>query len=81
MPSERHASEEKAKGRVRLTFEFTDEVHAKLIEVKERSGSASIVEVVRRALAVYDLLSDHTAQGGKVVAVHKDGVQEVIRLL
>ena len=46
-----------------------------------RSGASSLTEVIRRALAIYDLVLEHSAEEGKIVLRHKDGREEVIRLI
>lgn len=49
--------------------------------IQERSNAASLTEVMRRALALYDLMTEHLTNGGNVVLVDRDGAQEKLRIL
>lgn len=52
-----------------------------LDELVTRSGASSLTEVIRRALALYDLVLEHSAEEGKIVLRHKDGHEEVLRII
>ena len=49
-------------------------------EVQHRSHAASSTEVLRRALALYDLVTEHTVDGGDIVLVDSKGKQEKLRI-
>jgi len=42
---------------------------------------ASLTEVLRRSLALYDLITEHVVEGGKIVLVASDGTEEKLRIL
>ncbi len=67
--------------RIRLNLAITPEVQDRLTRLQELSGSESTTEVIRRALAVYDLLLTHIEQGGKVILRHEGGEEETVRIL
>ena len=50
-----------------------------VLELKTEAGS--ITEVIRRALALYDLVIEHQGEGGKLIFKHADGVEELLRVL
>ena len=50
-------------------------------DLQKRSDATSLAEVFRKALAIYDLVLDHTQDGGKVVLESADGGREVLRLI
>jgi hypothetical protein len=56
-------------------------VHDRLQRLRELSESESITEVVRRAMAVYDLVLSHVRNGGEVILRHKDGREETVRII
>ena len=63
--------------KVRLNLDLPPKVKVRLEELRAMTDADSMSEVVRRALALYDLV---VASGGKVVI--KDGdTEEVIRVI
>jgi hypothetical protein len=67
--------------RVRLNLEFPPQIYEQLQEVQRRSNAASLTEVLRRALALYDLVTEHVGEGGKLVLEDRDGKGEKLRIL
>ena len=67
--------------RIRLNLAITPAVHDRLHRLREMSESESLTEVVRRAMAVYDLVLSHQNLGGDVVLKHLDGREESIRII
>ncbi|MGA9780424.1 MAG: hypothetical protein ACLPRE_08590 [Limisphaerales bacterium] len=67
--------------RVRLNLEFPPQIYDQMQEVQHRSHAASLTEVLRRALALYDLVTEHTVDGGDIVLVDSKGKQEKLRIL
>ena len=66
----------------RLTFEFTPEVHLRLQDLKDRTEAPSGAEVIRRALALYDMVATETELGRQLVLRDPENDSEqVIRLL
>lgn len=47
----------------RLNLDFSPAVEARLKRLKATTDAASFVEVIRRALATYELLVNHTYEG------------------
>ncbi len=64
----------------RMTLELKPEHKALITSLKERSEAASEVEVIRRALRVYETLSDAVANGSEIVAVSADGRDRTVIL-
>jgi hypothetical protein len=50
-------------------------------EVQQRSHAASLTEVLRRALALYDLVTEHIVEGGDVALLNSDGKPEKLHIL
>ncbi len=67
--------------RVRLNLEFPPQIYEQMQAVQERSNAASLTEVLRRALALYDLITEHVGEGGDIVLVDRDGTKEKLRIL
>ena len=64
----------------RMTLQLPDRVRERLEHLKDVSDAASISEVIRRALAVYEMVLDEDVSGGKVL-FERDGTtrQLVVR--
>lgn len=62
----------------RMSLEFSDKVYSKLNKIKALSDAGSHTEVIRRALAVYELLLDENAEGNKVMVRTDKGDREII---
>ena len=67
--------------RIRLNLEFAPQIYDQMQEVQHRSHAASLTEVLRRALALYDLVTEHIIDGGDIVLVDNKGKQEKLRIL
>jgi hypothetical protein len=67
--------------RVRLNLEFPQQIYNRLEEVQHRSHAASLTEVLRRSLALYDLVTEHIVGGGNVILVDGKGKQEKLKIL
>ena len=50
-----------------------DAVRKQMEHLKDQTHAQSLTEVIRRALAVYDMLRQATADGGKLVIETKSG--------
>ena len=69
------------KTKSRLNLDVPNEVRSQLDDLVARSTCSTLTDVVRRSLALYDLVLEHTHEGGKVVFRHEDGSEEVLRIL
>ena len=67
--------------KVRLNLEVTPALKAELDELQKRTAASSVSEVLRRAIALYDMLTEHYAKEGSVVLEAKDGTKEKLRIL
>lgn len=65
----------------RIRFDLPPAVMRQWANVKTKSQSSTVVGAVRKSVALYELVLDHGAAGGKVVLMHADGTQETLRLL
>jgi hypothetical protein len=66
--------------KTRLNLEVPQS-RTELDQLVVRSGASSLTEVIRRALALYDLVLEHSEEDGKMVLRHKDGREEVLRII
>lgn len=66
--------------RTRLSLEVSASVRTQLETVQARTEAGSITEVIRRALALYDFVTQ-IQKDGKLIIRHKDGDEEVLRVL
>lgn len=64
----------------RLSLEMSEVVRQNLEDLRDRTQADSMTEVIRRALAVYELLWDEKTKGAKLVLRAPDGEKEVILL-
>jgi hypothetical protein len=67
--------------KVRLNLEFAPQIYEQMQEVQQRSHAASLTEVLRRSLALYDLVTEHIVDGGDIVLVDSKGKQEKLHIL
>jgi hypothetical protein len=67
--------------KVRLNLEFAPQIYDQMQEVQHRSNAASLTEVLRRSLALYDLITEHIVDGGDIVLVNRKGEQEKLHIL
>ena len=67
--------------KVRMTLELTKPIREQLERMQRESQADSLAEVIRRALAVYDLMLEVNREGAKVIATYKDGSKERLRVL
>jgi len=68
-------------GKIRLNLEFAPQIYDQMQEVQLRSHAASLTEVLRRSLALYDLVTEHIVDGGEIVLVDSKGTSEKLRIL
>ncbi|MCG8407580.1 MAG: hypothetical protein MI923_20475 [Phycisphaerales bacterium] len=52
-----------------------------MVDLRNLSDAESLTAVIRRSLAVYDLLLHHFHDGGKVILRSEDGSEETLRIL
>ena len=64
--------------RIRLNLEVSQSVRERLENLKNETEADSLTEVIRRALAVYELLWDQRKSGGKTIVRHDDVEREII---
>lgn len=67
--------------KVRLNLELNQQVYHLLQEIQARTGAASITEVLRRSVSLYDLLTEIADEGGNIVLVRPEGTQETLKIL
>jgi hypothetical protein len=65
----------------RLTLEFDAKALAAIERVKKRTTLTSKTAVIQRALALFDLYTEHEAAGGEVYFKTKDGKTDRLRVL
>lgn len=67
--------------KVRLNLEVPETMRGNLEDLQKRSGSTSLTEVIRRSVALFDLITDHTSKGGELILKNPDGSEEKLRIL
>lgn len=67
--------------KVRLNLELSRQVHEQMLGVQERTGAASLTEVIRRSMALYDFVTEHTHAGGQLILRYEDGNEETLRIV
>jgi hypothetical protein len=70
-----------AKEKERLSLEVNSTVKELLKDLERRSNATSLTEVVRRSLALLDLVLEHQESGGTIIFRHLDGTDEKLRIL
>lgn len=68
-------------GRARLSLDLDAQTKANFESLRKRTGTASLTDLIRKSVALYDLVTEHAAEGGKVVFRHKSGEEEQLRFL
>lgn len=71
--------ESKPKTRLNLALDAT--AASRLERLRDRTSAATITEVVRRALHLYDVLSKHQSEGFQVILRDGEVEKELILLL
>lgn len=66
---------------MRFNLELTPAVKERIEHVRERTGAASITEVLRRSLRLYDEITERSAKGASVVLELPDGTRERLVIL
>lgn len=69
------------KAKVRLNLEVPQRVRDRMNSLREMSDAESLTEVIKRSLAVYDVLLHHFKENGKVILRSEDGSEETLRIL
>lgn len=67
--------------KTRLNLELTNQARDQIQRLRARTNSSSVTEVIRRSLALYDLFTEHSQEGGEVIFQHPDGTKERLRIL
>jgi len=67
--------------RARLTLEMSQATRSLLEDLQGRTGAGSAAEVIRRSLALYDMVATETRAGRALVLRDPNGTEERLRLL
>jgi hypothetical protein len=63
----------------RFNLELSDKAKEQLDELQRRTDAATLTEVIRRALSVYDALQRHTSDNWELV-LRKKGIEKPVLL-
>ena len=66
--------------KVRLNMDVTPDFRDNLKDLAAREG-ISVKEIIKRSLALYEEFLDERDSGTKIIYRHKDGSEEVVKLL
>jgi len=64
--------------KTRLNLELTTKTRDRLLGLKTKSGAGSMTEVVRKALAVYEVIVDHRLRGDEIILRSTDGYEKTL---
>jgi len=67
--------------KIRLNLEIPKKLRGQIEDLVNRSTCANITELIRRAIALYDLVLEHSHHGGEIVFRHESGKEEILRIL
>ena len=67
--------------KIRLNLDLSPRAKERIEDLRTRSDAESLVEVVRRALALYDKLLTIDEKEGKIIFENPDGTQERLHIL
>lgn len=67
--------------RARLSLDLDLRSKNQIESLRLRTGATSLTEVIKKALALYDLVQEHTDNGGALILRNADGTEERLRLL
>jgi hypothetical protein len=65
----------------RLSIDLHPDARTELPKLQKKVGALNLIDLIRKALAVLELIADHQKSGGKVVLVNKDGTKETLRII
>lgn len=75
------AREKGKKKLIRLNMELSTDMRARLNKMVEATDAASQIEVIRKALGVYEWVLAEEASGAELQAVRRDGSVTRVKLL
>jgi hypothetical protein len=67
--------------RARLSLDLDLVAKSEIENLRKRTGATSITELIRKSVALYDIVSDHKAAGGSLIFRHSDGREERLVIL
>lgn len=67
--------------KTRISLDVQPDVKGCWEDIKQRSGAATLIETLRRAMSLYKLVIEQHTTGGKVILENADGTRETLRLL
>ncbi len=65
----------------RINLDIPIKTKESIESLKERSGATTLTEVVKRSLALYDMILACSQSGGKIIIQSPDGEKETLKLL
>lgn len=68
-------------GRARLSLDLDAVTKANFEALRERTGSGSLTDLIKKSVALFDVATDHQARGGAIVFRYPDGREERLVLL
>lgn len=69
------------KRRTRLSLDVSEKVKLRLENLQRLTDAGSHTEVIRRALAFYEIAMEFQAKGGSFLLLANDGTHESFRIL
>lgn len=59
-----------------LELQVNEDIERKLSELTQRSGNGNYADTIRKALALYDLATEHLKDGSSITLNNPDGSKE-----
>jgi len=65
--------------RIRLNLAISESVHNRLLSLVKDSESETITECIRKALTIFEDVTNFQKKGGKIVFVNNEGKEEILK--
>jgi len=73
--------EKTASGRARLSLDLDARTKENFEALRERTGTGSLTDVIKKSVALFDVATNHTSRGGTIIFRYPDGREERLVLL
>lgn len=67
--------------RARLSLDLDSNTKAEIEALQVRTGASTITSLIRKSIALYDVVHKHRATGGTLIFRHADGREERLIIL
>jgi len=71
----------KPKEKIRLSLDFPRDYKEKLLKLEKASDATTSIEVIRRAVSLYELFIENKNKGGKLIIEDSEGTRTYLTVL